>query len=50
MHTSSVQAVVRVPAIINTWASSARRVTLRSLGGSLLDRIEWKIVGWEISL
>lgn len=44
--TSRVQAVVRVPAIIRTWASSLRRVTVFSEAGSLESRMAWKIVGW----
>lgn len=45
MTTSRTQAVVSVPAMVRTWASSERRATVFSWGGSLEDRMEWKMVG-----
>lgn len=48
--TSRTQAVVKVPAIMRTWASSERRTMDFSVAGSLESKIEWKIVGCERSL
>jgi len=44
--TSRTQAVVSVPAIVNTCASSESRTSPFSCSGSLLSRIETKIMGW----
>lgn len=37
--------MVRVPAMVRTWASSERRMSVFSSGGSFEERIEWKMVG-----
>ena len=48
--TERAHAVVRVPAITVTCPSCHRRVEDFSSGGSLLERISWKIVLWVRSL
>jgi len=45
--TESAHAVVSVPAPIRVWPSCESRWGVFSWGGRLLDRISWKIVGWE---
>jgi hypothetical protein len=47
--TSRTHAVVSVPAIVRTCASSARRKSRFSWAGSLESRIEWKMVSWARS-
>ena len=49
--TSRTQAVVSVPAAMRTCASSERRATVFSEGGSLFspERRAWKMVGWDFS-
>lgn len=49
MTTSRTQAVVSVPAMVRTWASSERRMTVFSESESLDERMEWKMVGISAS-